>query len=323
MTNGTAGTIRTVLGDVDPATLGATNTHEHLFQVSPLLPGDDLDDPELSQAEAADLVESGFTAMIDATPIGLGRRPADVARISAAVGLTVVASTGVHREAHYPAGHPMHTVSVAKRTALFRRDLTEAMPISDDVTHPTERAVGPQGADVRAGLIKCGIGYWSISGFERSTLEAAGEVHRETGAPVMVHLEHCTAAHELLDLLVRCGVAPYRVMLAHADRLLDPGLHVELIARGAYLGYDGAARARNHSDAALIDLTEAVLAAGGTRIVLGADVARASRYLAYGGMPGLAYLGRRYLPRLEARIGADAVHQILVQNPRELLTWAH
>ena len=33
-------TVRTVLGEVPAATLGRTDYHEHLFQVSPLLPGD-------------------------------------------------------------------------------------------------------------------------------------------------------------------------------------------------------------------------------------------------------------------------------------------
>lgn len=36
--------IRTVLGDVDASLLGAVDYHEYLFQVSPLLPGDELDD---------------------------------------------------------------------------------------------------------------------------------------------------------------------------------------------------------------------------------------------------------------------------------------
>lgn len=44
--------IRTVLGDIDATELGATNYHEHLFQVSPLLPGDELDDEDASRAAA-------------------------------------------------------------------------------------------------------------------------------------------------------------------------------------------------------------------------------------------------------------------------------
>jgi predicted metal-dependent phosphotriesterase family hydrolase len=35
--------VSTVLGDVAASDLGRTNYHEHLFQVSPLLPGDEPD----------------------------------------------------------------------------------------------------------------------------------------------------------------------------------------------------------------------------------------------------------------------------------------
>src|SRR5689334_22330615 len=78
------GLVCTVLGDISLSELGPTNYHEHLFQVSPLLPGDELDDETASQAEAVSLATTGFATMIDATPIGLGRRPDALARISAA-----------------------------------------------------------------------------------------------------------------------------------------------------------------------------------------------------------------------------------------------
>lgn len=311
--------IRTVLGDVEPDSLGATNYHEHLFQVTPLLPGDELDDEERSGAEAAALRDSGFAAMVDATPFGLGRDPAAVARISARTGLRVVATTGRHREAHYAASHPTRQADVEALTRLFVADVTQGMPASDDAADG-DRAVGPDGAPVRAGLLKGGIDYWRISAFERTTLDALAATHRETGAAIMVHLEFCTAAHEVLDILGDQGVAPDRVVLAHADRDPDAGLHASLAQRGAYLGYDGAARPRTRSDAELLALTAAVVDAGAVdRILLGGDVARATRYLAYGGMPGLAYLGERYVPRLRALVGDEAVDRMLIANPARLL----
>lgn len=316
-----AGMIRTVLGDLEPDALGPTDYHEHLFQVSPLLPGDELDDEPASRAEAALLRGSGFAAMIDATPIGLGRRPAAVARISAGEGLEVVATTGVHREAHYPDGHWLRGLDADARVALLLRDLLEAMP-EEDHPHGARPADGP-GGPVRAGLAKAGIGYWSITAFERATLDAVAAAHRETGCPVMVHLEFGTAAHEVLDLLADGGVAASRVVLAHADRDPDAGLHLELAARGALLGYDGIARPRTRSDAELLELTARVVEGGaGDRILLGGDVARATRYVAYGGMPGLAYLGDRYLPRLRDRVGAEAVERMTTHNARALLAWS-
>lgn len=313
-----ARSVRTVLGPVEPGALGPTDIHEHLFQVSPLLPGDELDDPVRSQREAVLLRESGFTAMVDATPLGLGRRPAELARISAETGLTVVAATGIHREAHYPDDHPLRALDAAARASLFVRDLVDGIPEAD-TAGAVAPARTPDGSAVRAGIVKTGIGYWSISAFERATLEAAAAAHRETRAPVMVHLEFCTAAHEVLDLLGAEGVPPTSVILAHADRDLDPGLHLELMARGAWLGYDGVARPRTRSDAELLDLTERVVAGGGRRLLIGGDVARATRYVAYGGMPGLGHLGHRYLPRLAERIGREALERILVDGPRTAL----
>ena len=69
-------TVTTVLGSIDARSLGRTDYHEHLFQITPLLPGDELDDEDASRQEAAPLWESRFDAMIDATPTGLGRNPA-------------------------------------------------------------------------------------------------------------------------------------------------------------------------------------------------------------------------------------------------------
>ncbi|KAA0962372.1 aryldialkylphosphatase [Microbacterium sp. ANT_H45B] len=313
--------VRTVLGDVDPAQLGPTDYHEHLFQISPLLVGDELDDEDLSGREAALLKASGFTAMVDATPFGLGRDPEGVARISAGTGVQVVASTGRHREAHYGPDHPTRSADAETLSARFIREVEEGMPRHDDDPEGV-RALGPDGeAPVRAGLLKAGVDYWRISPFEHTTLLAVAAAQRMTGAPVMVHLEFCTAAHEVLDLLEREGVAADRVVLAHADRDPDPGLHASLAERGAYLGYDGFARPRTRSDAELLALTARVVEYGAVdRIVLGGDVARRTRYISYGGMPGLAYLGERYVPRLRSAIGDDAVERMLVANPARLLT---
>ncbi len=312
------GRVRTVLGDRPARSLGRVDYHEHLFQVSPLLPGDELADEPAGTVEAAALRASGFATMVDATPTGLGRDPAALARISAAAGLTVVATTGAHREAHH-AGSWLLECSAAELADRFTADLTTGLPATDgQVRDSTARA--PDGTPVRAGMLKAGIGYWSISAFEHRVLDAVADAHARTGAPVTVHLEHGSAAVEVLDLLAAAGVDPAAVVLAHVDRNPDPGLHAELAARGAYLGYDGMARHRSWPDSVVLEcLVDAAGRGARDRIVLGGDVARSTRYVAYGGMPGLAYLGERFVPRLGRTGGDGLVTAVLETNPQRLL----
>jgi phosphotriesterase-related protein len=313
--------VRTVLGDVRPDSLGVVDYHEHLFQVTPLLPGDELDDEERSRAEAALLRSAGASSMVEATPWGLGRRPAATARISAATSLQVVHTTGVHREAHYPSGHPLLGRSVAMLVDDFARELLHGMPDADEVPS-ADVARDHKGAPIRAGLLKAGIGYWSMTEFERTALEAVGTLSAEIGAPVMVHLEHGSAAHEVLDVLEATGCSLERVALAHIDRNPDARLHLELAGRGARLGYDGAARHNRWPDSVLVDSIAAVVAGGGVeQLLLGGDVARSSRYVAYGGMPGLAYLYTRFVPRLKETVGEAVTAKIVSHNPAAWLAW--
>ena len=269
----------TVLGNIDARSLGRTNYHEHLFQVTPLLPGDELDDEDASRQEAALLRESGFDAMIDATPTALGRNPAALARISRATGIHVVATTGGHREAHYAPGHWLLELSSGELGNRFTDDVQVGMPVRD-TAGSAEVVANEAGLPVRAGVLKAGIGYWGWTAFERRVLAAVAAAHARTGAPVMVHLEHGSAAFELLEVLASDGVRPEAVLLAHVDRNPDPGLHAELAAAGAYLGYDGFARTRDWPDSMLIDcLVRSAELGANDRLMIGGDVARRTRYV--------------------------------------------
>jgi predicted metal-dependent phosphotriesterase family hydrolase len=314
------GVVRTVLGDIPADALGWCDYHEHLFQVSPLLPGDELDDESPSGQEAAALRRGGIASMVEATPTGLGRDPAAVARVSHATGLGVVHVSGAHRQEHYPPGHWLLACTTAELTARFTADVRDGLPAVDSAERGAP-AVGPTGAPVRAGMLKAGIGYWRISRFEHRVLDAIAEAAAETGVSVMVHLEHGSATWEVLKVLADAGLAADRIVLAHADRNLDPGLHTELTLSGAYLGYDGMARHREAPDSAILDCLQRVVANGDhARVLLGGDVARRSRYQAYGGMPGLAYLPERFLPRVRKRLGPELTEQLMVANPARVLS---
>ncbi len=308
--------IRTVLGDITPSELGRTNVHEHLLMRSPLLRGDELDDVERSTAEAVELRNAGMDALVELTPIGLGRDPRNLAKIAENSGLHIVMATGIHRQAHYPPEHWIYRIDTERLADLFIRDIVAGCD-GADYGGPRE-----QPTTIKSGIIKVGVGYWSIAPVERRVLEAAGQAHRQTGAPVACHLELGTAGVEVLEALQAAGVPAHRVMLSHVDRNPDPGLHAELAAAGAYLGYDGMARHKYWPDSTILDcLFQTVARGGATRIMLGGDVARRSSFRAYGGMPGLAYLPERFVPRLRASGGDQLLRQVLVENPRRYLAF--
>lgn len=302
--------VMTVSGPIEPRDLGITDAHEHLFLRSPALAGEELDDPVRAIEEVSDAHAVGLAAIVELTPIGLGRRPDLMRQVAAATGVTIVGATGYHRDAHYLPGH---WVNEASETQLIDRmviDIEQGMHPADwhDPSMPLDAA--------RAGVIKAGASYHHISLGERRRLAAAGEASRRTGVPIVVHTEVGTAAHEIVELLTAAGVAPAAIILAHLDRNPDPELHLELAERGVYLLYDTVGRIKYQPDSTLLALIEAICAGGhGHQVMLGLDLGRRAYFRAFGGGPGMRYLMAHFVPRLERRIGAEATRRILVGNP--------
>lgn len=307
--------VRTVLGDVAPAELGRVDAHEHVFLRSPALPGAEFLDPDRMRQELDQVRESSIDTVVDLTTVGLGRQPRELAEVSAASGVRVVAATGFHRDAHYRDDHWVHRVSAAAMLDVVVSDLTVGIDAAD-WSGPFQEAT-----EHRAGIVKLGASYQVISAGERRRLEVGVEAARLTGAPIAVHTEVGTAGQQILDAVEAAGVRPDRVVLAHLDRNPDPDLHAELCARGAHLVYDSVGRVKYRPESDLLDLVEAMVDRGyGERIMLGADVGRRQSLVSYGGGPGMAVLGRQFLPRLVRRLGADAVDRILVSTPARFLT---
>ena len=302
--------VMTVTGPVPATALGVTDAHEHLFLRTPETPGQELDDLDRAAAEVREAQSSGLASIVEMTPIGLGRRPDLLRAVSEATGVPIIGATGFHRDVHYPAGHPVLEASVETLAEWVVADLERGMHPSDwdDLATPLDPA--------RAGAIKAGASYHHVSAAEARRLEAVAIGSVRTGAAILVHCEIGTAAHEIVDRLTAHGVATDRIALAHMDRNPDPELHAEIAARGVTLEYDTAGRTKYHPDSVVLDLIEAMLAAGhGDRLMLGGDLGRRDYFRSHGGGPGLAYLFSTFVPRLRRRIGDQATDAILVATP--------
>lgn len=303
------GVVMTVRGPVPSAELGVTNAHEHLFLRSRVLAGQELDDLERSSAEVRDAADAGLGAVVEMTPIGLGRRPDLLRALSEATGVAVIAATGYHRDAHYPEGHWVSDAPVELLADRIVADLEAGM-------HPRDWDGDADPDPARAGAIKAGASYHVITPTERRRLAAAAIGSRRSGAAILVHCEVGTCGHAVVDLLTGEGVAPDRMILSHMDRNPDPELHAELAARGVFLEYDTIGRTKYHPDSTVLDLVEGMVSAGhGDRLMLGCDLGRRDSFRAYGGGPGMRYLLDAFVPRLRRRIGDAPTDAILVRNP--------
>lgn len=301
--------VMTVTGPLPATALGVTDAHDHLVMRSPALPGQDLDDVARTSAEVRAAKRSGIGAIVELTPIGLGRRPQLLRRISEETGVPVIGATGFHRDVHYPAGHWALDARVELLAQRVTRDLLDGM-------HPTDWEGDDALDSARAGVIKAGSSYQRVSDAERRRLAAIAIGSNRSGAAIVVHTEIGTCGHEIVDLLEADGVPTHRVILAHLDRNPDLELHAEIAARGVTLCYDTVGRIKYRPDSVLLDLVERMVAAGyGERLLLGLDLGMRDYFAAYGGGPGMRYLLDTFVPRLRRRIGDGPMDAILVANP--------
>jgi phosphotriesterase-related protein len=290
--------VRTVRGDIPPKELGPCDAHEHLFLVTPAQPGDEFADVGKAIEEARTLGDAGAAALVDWTPIGVGRDLPGLRAVSEATGLHVVAATGLHRETHYVPGDPLRSETEAALAARFTADIVAV--------------------EIPCGVVKVGAGYHSVSAFERRVFAAASAAHERTGAPVCVHTEHGTMGLELVELLGSMGVPASSVILAHLDRNPDPGEHAETAATGAWLQLDGPGRTKYWPDSVILELIADLAARGfADKVLVGGDTGRASMMRAYQGGPGLDYVFRRFKPRLERELGPELSDRIFVRNPAQ------
>ncbi|WP_028921919.1 phosphotriesterase family protein [Pseudonocardia acaciae] len=227
-------TIPTVAGAVEPAELGRTLMHEHIFVVDPELSRDrpgEFDEPaeiERARRSLRELKASGFDTLVDMTVIGLGRDVDRVRRAVEGTGMNVIVATGIYTFGALP----NYFRARGPGTANGGED-----PVLEMLLRDTRVGIG--GTGVRAGVLKCVIdAFGATPDVERST-RAVGRAHRAVGTPISTH-SHAPSRSGLVqqDLLASEGVDLGRVLIGHCDDTDDLDYLTRLIERGSYLGVD-------------------------------------------------------------------------------------
>lgn len=348
-----SGTVRTVLGDVEPASLGITLTHEHLLitfgrwrqelgtEVA-AEPADSraalpitlenlgwarrywtshianrgLEDEEVAIDELRRFKEAGGGTIVDATNPDLKRDPEALARIARATGVQIVMGCGFYVDDNHPPDMDGRTEEQL------------ATEIIADITE------GCDGTPIKAGIIG-EIGCSApMTRNERTALRAAARAQRATGAALLIHPGRAVAAPlEAMRVVIDAGGDPQRTIVSHIDRTLfeqqdmialaETGCYVEFDLFGQESSYYPLAPIDMPNDATRIDHLQRLIMEGyGDKLLVAQDICHKTALVTYGG-EGYAHIIENVLPVMRRKgMTEEQIDAILVRNPARVLTMA-
>ena len=234
-------------------------------------------------AELRRLREAGIETIVDPTAYGLGRDIPRIQRVNEGVDLNIVVATGVYAFVELPG-------FLGYRTDDWIVDL---------FVHEIREGIGDTG--VKAAFLKCAVDRHGLAGDVPRMLSLVAAAAVETDAPVMVHTYAATQTGLVaLDALVREGVDPRRVVVAHAGDSNDLDYLRAIADTGASLGCDRFNIEHFNPDEERIQTLVALVEAG----YIGPDPPRARRRdvpRLHGRKPAV----RGRAPRLPAPLDAD------------------
>ncbi len=293
----------TTLGLKSQADVGLILPHEHVF-VDLRTP----DQPDQGQAEVDQVVAlmapqiaqaqaAGVTAIVECSPVGVGRRVDILKAVSEATGLPLVVPTGVYREPWIP-----HWAQVAGEDELRAWMVAE---LTGDI----------EGTGVQAGFIKLSAGDDGLTDCETKILRAAARAAASVGATIASHTIRGSVVRDQLDIIERCGYTVERFVWVHASAEQDIALNLEIARRGAWVEYDwiggepesvSLERVLSMLDAGLVD-----------RVLLSQDRGFYDPAQPGGGVPRpYTYLCDVFIPVLRAAgVDEGAINQLTCVNP--------
>ncbi|GAA2826291.1 phosphotriesterase family protein [Kribbella solani] len=258
---------------------------------------------------------AGGGCVVDSSPIGMGRDPIGLARVSRSTGVHIVMGSGYYSRQYHPTG--LDQVSEAAISAEIVSDLTE----------------GAGSTEVRAGIIgEIGLS-WPPHPTELKVLRAACQAQVATGAALQIHPGRDPRAPiEAMAVVEKYGADPGRTIMSHVDRTLwapedltalaETGCYLELDLFGqesSYYAFNPDARRPN--DRTRIEWLATLTDQGfGAKLLVSQDICQKVYLRKYGG-PGYGHVLANVIP-LMRRMGFTAtdVRRLTVENPAAALS---
>jgi phosphotriesterase-related protein len=312
-----AGQVETVRGPVPLAELGPTLMHEHVFVMQPEAlqnwghafgpcywnERERVDD---AIAKLTAVHEAGIRTIVDPTVPGLGRYIPRIRTVNEAVDLDIIVATGLYSFLELP--NFLAERSVEAIAELFIGEIRD----------------GINDTGIKAAFLKCAVERHGIIGDVARILAAIAAASNETGAPIMVHT-NATARTGLdaLEALRGHGVAPSRIVIAHAGDSNDLGYLRAIADTGACLGCDRFGIDHFNPLSDRLETLLALLAEGyGDRIHLSHDAACFYDFMVGNPIfadetPDYLLISNQVVPALlEAGTSQRQIDQMMIENPR-------
>ncbi|UUM24470.1 phospho-furanose lactonase [Mycoplasma sp. 3686d] len=321
---------RTVLGDIDPKELGVVDCHDHLIKNYGPEAHEHPDFVMLSidaaVQEMEEYIAKGGKTMVTMDPPNVGRDVHKMLEIAEKLNgkAHIIMATGFHKAAFYDKGASWLALApIDEIVKMVKAEIQEGM---DELNYS-----GPvvKRSKSKAGIIKAGTGYAAIDRLELKSLEVAARSSIETGAPILVHTQLGTMAYEAAQHLIDFGANPRKIQLSHLNKNPDKYYYEKIISElGVSLCFDGPDRVKYYTDATLAENIKYLVDKGYQKhITLSLDAGRILYQRHYGLTKGkqtfgLGYLFDRFIPLLkQVGVSEQAIQDILVNNPREILTF--
>lgn len=338
--------IQTVTGTIEIEDMGITLPHEHIFidlrnqftefsdpekveiskqkvsinnlgrlRLNPYAVKDNLvlDEMETAVSETLFFKNAGGNTIVDCTSVGIKRQAEKLKELSLRTGVNIVAGSGYFTQDTHPL--EMENWKPGDIAENIVRDFVE----------------GIDGSGVKAGIIgEIGTSK-DILPQERKNLYAAAIAFKQLNAPVHIHTYPWGhTGIEAVDILIKRGVDPGKIVLCHVDVQPDFKYIEALLNRGVYIEFD------NFGKEFVIDPSERGFAGGifirdlervqlisqlvkrkhTNRILITNDICLKTMLCCYGGW-GYAHILKNIIPLMESEgLKQEVIDHIIKNNPK-------
>ncbi len=344
--------VQTVLGPVDPDSLGITLYHEHLltslvaWYEEPVeasekgmarqpvstenmwwirthrpnnLDNCQLGDEQTAIDEAMQFKVSGGGTIAEVSNIGLARDPLGLKQIALATGLNIIMGSGYYIGASHP----------PELKTMTEDDIAEG--IIRDIM------VGVGDTGVKAGIIgEIGCSRPLQEG-EKKVLCASAKAQRQTGAPLMIHPafdDDITLG--IVNILDDAGADLSHTVICHVNvYAFKPETLRKIADTGCYLGYESFGNLgyphmlherllEHRCDLDYLDAIAGLITDGYLdHILIAHDICFKDFLTVYGGN-GYAHIIRNVMPVMKVRgFPEEQIQAIMVENPKCYMQFKH